>query len=220
MTGRAVTHPPADDLRAYALGDLPYPAAGEVDAHLAACEACRARVWAARAELVRLTEALPPLEPQAASWERVRRRVRPAPPRPWLVAAALALLALGGWGLWQQRLSVGLRAEQQVISGWLARPDVTLVTLLGAARQPSGRVLLAADRTALFVLPPAPPGEVYHAWVGLKRGWKPGDPLRLARSSTGGVFQAEVGDSDYLCLSLERDPAPTQPTHLLGWASL
>ena len=214
------THLSSAQLRAYALGDLNPAAARRLEAHLQGCPACRERVLALREELVTLVEELPTAEPQAGSFALVqaRSRARRTSRTPWLAAAVLALATFTlGWGLQERQMAASARQQQAVVAGWLARPDLRVLTLRSRQQKTAGRVLLAADR-ALFVLPPPPAGQAYHAWVGLKRGWKYGDPMRLATSSRSGVFVVPLGDTDYLCYSLERAAQPKRPSRVLGWA--
>ncbi len=215
-------HPDRAHLRAFALGDLSAAGARRVEAHLHHCAACRGTVVALREELVALVDELPPVEPHSGSFALVQARTRRrAAWAPWLAAAAVALaVATAGWGVRERNLAVGARQRQAVVAGWLARPDLQVLTLRDRQRATSGRVLLASGRRALFVLPPPPPGEVYHAWVGMQRGWKYGDPVRLAGSSRSGVFEVALGSTDYLCFSLEREARPARPSHVIGWTSL
>lgn len=207
-----MTHPSKAQLRAYALGDLPDNVARATEAHLRVCGACREAVRATRDETVRLTDALPPAEPHEDTWRAVRRRTRTDRPRPWLAAAAVALIAVGGWGGWQAQMTRELRHDRQALEGWLLRPGVRALALTDRARRVRGRVLLAAGGTALFALPPPPPGYRYHAWVGASSRWTFGDPVRWVGSSADGVFEVAVGPTDYLCVSLERGARPERPT--------
>ena len=213
-------HLSGEQVRAYALGELPEPQVQTAEAHLLTCAACRASVRLSREELVRLTERLAPIEPSPATWAAIRRRLRPVDWRPWLAAAAVLILVLGSWGGWQQHGNMVLREEQQLVASWLGRPDAVVRPLTDRAQHLKGRLILAADHTALFVLPPPPPGQRYHAWVSDKAGWKFGDPLRLVHTSTDGVFQVAVGTTDYLCLEREAHPLRPLPAHVVGFLFL
>ncbi|GAA5534205.1 hypothetical protein [Deinococcus aluminii] len=223
--GRA-PHPSETTLRAYALGQLSPPQAEVTERHVLRCDRCAARVRAWRDELVSAVEALPapdtppPLKMERSALAPRSGRVRPAPSGLWAAAVA-GLLALGGlaWGGSQTARLGQVEAEQAQVARWLARDDLRVLTLKNARREVSGRVLALPDRRALFVLPEAPPGYVYAAWVA--RDWQRGDPVQLARTSRAGVFEVNVGANDYLCVSLEaQDAVPPRPGRVLGWTFL
>ncbi|EYB69465.1 hypothetical protein DEIPH_ctg005orf0017 [Deinococcus phoenicis] len=226
--GHAPHHPTEATLRAYALGDLGAAQAEVTEQHALGCARCAAQVRAWRDELVSAIEALPtpdsvpPLRARPEPPRASPSRAHPAVPRgAWPAAAAVAgMLALAGgvWGGSQTSRLAGLRAEQAQVTRWLARSDLRVLTLKDVRREPSGRVLVLPDRRALFVLPEAPPGYVYAAWVA--RGWQRGDPMQLAQTSRAGVFEVNVGPNDYLCVSLEVRRPGARPTRVLGWTFL
>lgn len=210
-------------LRAYAAGDLHGPAGEAAEAHLLGCPVCRAQVVAWRAELTRQVEALP-LAGELPPLHRpvLQRTLPPTFRRPrWSSLALTGLAALGlGWGVWQRVQVAALRAEQRQVAGWLAQPDVSLLSLQDTRQQPAGRVLVLPSRRVLFVLPPPARGQVYQVWVAAN--WKRGDPLTPQGNSRRGTFSADVGRNDYVCVSLENaaGPPPARPTQILGWTML
>ncbi|WP_161883265.1 hypothetical protein [Deinococcus alpinitundrae] len=241
-----MNHPAPTTLQAYALGDLPGPAQRLTEAHVLNCSVCRAQVLACRSELVRQVEALPAALPVETVLPPLRRPEVSRAPVLWrppavlhwpslarvgallLVAgldwAGLSWAGLGGSGrerAAQQQTAV-LAAEQRQVARWLAQPGVRLLSLTDRQRRPSGHLLLLPSREVLFVLPPAPSGQVYQVWVAAH--WKRGDPLTPATRSARGLLSAPVGVNDYVCVSLEdarRDmTGQTRPTKLLGWTML
>lgn len=215
-------HPDEATLRAYALGHLDPAREEEAERHALTCARCAARVSAWRDDLVAAVEALPAparLPPLRVEARRPPRRW--APPHLAWAAALAGLLALAGtgWGGYQTSRLAELRAEQAQVTRWLARPDLRVLTLRNTGREPSGRALTLPGGRTLFVLPDAPPGQVYVAWVA--RDWHLGDPMQPAGTSRRGVFEVNLGPNDYLCVSLEADGTlPAGPTRVLGWAFL
>ena len=223
MAGNQAPHLSAEQLRLYALGLLDPAHQQRVEAHLPACPACRETVASQQAELVRAVESLAP--PGPLPLLRVSRQVRPPRRFGWPPAAAAAVLlavlaaASLGWNVQQSAARTAERQQSQLVSRWLTRPDVRLVALTDLKRQPSGKVLVSSGPAAeaLFVLPGAPAGYEYRAWVA--RDWHLGEQMRLARQSRGGAYVVALADNDYLCLSLERPGTPpTRPTRILGKA--
>ena len=240
MNRADVNHPAPATLQAYALGDLPGPAQRLTEAHVLDCPACRAQVLACRSGFVRQVEALPAAAPIQRPGETPlpplrRPEASRAPRRPaasrWpslaRVGALLVVVGLGWAGLSgreraAQHQTAVLAAEQRQVASWLAQPGVRLLRLTDRQRRPSGHLLLLPSREVLFVLPPAPSGQVYQVWVAAH--WKRGDPLTPATRSARGLLSAPVGANDYVCVSLEdarRDmTGQTRPTELLGWTML
>ncbi|ULH17217.1 zf-HC2 domain-containing protein (plasmid) [Deinococcus sp. KNUC1210] len=224
-------HPNREPLERYALGLLAPNDAQRIEDHLRSCLPCRRALVEQQDALIAAVEALPAPGPLPPLRLRVQTPVRPRPPQPlaaWPLVASLALLvaALGlGWGWQQSSARQRLEAQQQLVSGWLARADVRALTLTDLKRRPSGRVLIdvaeqQSGTTAgqgVFVLPDPPAGLEYRAWVA--RNWKLGDPMTLVSRSRSGIFKVALGVNDYLCLSLDRSDAPrTRPQHILGKA--
>ncbi|GGR07109.1 zf-HC2 domain-containing protein [Deinococcus ruber] len=219
-------------LERYALGLLAPSDAQRIEDHLSSCTACRRALVEQQDALIAAVEALPSPGPLPALRLSEQPLVRPAPPPAqraiWPLVASLALLvaAFGlGWGQQQSSARQRLEAQQQLVSGWLARADVRALTLTDLKRRPSGRVLIdvgehqsgTKNGQGLFVLPDAPAGLEYRAWVA--RDWHLGDPMTLVSRSRSGIFKVALGVNDYLCLSLDRPDAPTTgPQHILGKA--
>ena len=91
-------HPGLETLSAYAERELAAAPHGRVEAHLAACPACRTELDRLRA-LVTAVAALPrALEPPQGVWEGIRARMAaqpaPRPRRRWMGAASLAAAAI------------------------------------------------------------------------------------------------------------------------------
>ncbi|WP_425145225.1 hypothetical protein [Deinococcus sp.] len=228
MSAARSSHPDDARLRQYALGLLGSAGRAQVEAHLSVCLHCRMAVNETRADLVTAVEGLPapgPLPPLRLVDLAVTAPTIPArPPRVgWPLVAVLTLLALAGlgWGLRQTAQQQALAAQQRLVSGWLARPDVSALTLTDLKKQPSGQVLLSKSGRVLFVLPDPPAGMEYRAWVA--HDWHLGQPMTLAVQSRSGVFVLDLGQNDYLCLSLERPETPRSgptPQRILGKAFL
>lgn len=223
-------HPQPSLLRAYALGHLAGSPHAEVETHALACAQCSAQIRQWRAELVTALETLP--QPEHLPPLRLPASVPVRQPgwwaSRWVWAAAVAgLLALGGVG-WeiqqspsqiQAQAQTEAQAERTRITRWLARPDLQVVVLRGTDRQIYSRALTLPDRRVLFVLPQAPAGQEYHAWVA--RDWQRGDPMQRTLVSRSGVFEIALGSNDYLCISLEaRGSRPEKPSKVMGWAFL
>lgn len=141
----------------YALGSLGNPESKWLKAHLAQCAAC---LEVYRQELVMaglLAQAVENVEPSPETKLKLFARVdadlaqraapadaiplpRPAPKRAWFrqpvfafaVVAVLALLAIGGWMLWNRP-----SPEQQQIAAILNDPNVRQVALAGTQDAPN-----------------------------------------------------------------------------------
>lgn len=244
---------PQDDLAEYVLGTLTPAAHADVDAYLASSAAARAEVRALQESLVILTEALPPAAPNAEVWNRIQaglatENVRvdsdPAfdvsPPltvfRPpgvppsikrlsWPVAACLGLIAVGSffWGVRNQSAYRDVAGEAQLVSAFLAEPQVQKVTLLGPDNQGLGGVLLEPEGRALFVLDRAPGrGQAYQAWGHTSNDWEPGSSEQLVslEVSRDNVFAVATQEFAALYLSLEPARGSPQPTQPLSRVSL
>ena len=150
----------------------------------------------------------------------------------WPLTAAFALvLALGSlfWGFDNYRALQGVRADERLLSTYLARPEVQKVVLenvLESERtEPVGSALLASDEPAevLFVLSEnAPQGRAYQAWGHTSGDWDPesGESLTSLLTSRDDVFEVDAGRFSSLYLSLEPAGGSLQPTNPLSKVSL
>jgi hypothetical protein len=148
------------DLLAYASGLR--PSDGEVQAHLAACAACRQR----QADLAKALSSLSYAVEKPPPWDIVkppgwRGGVRPR----WYLAPAAAALLLGFWA-WPRMIwpaaPAGPVALWVLTAGqarWLAAVDAKTGSVELRFSRNTGWALLTADR-----LPAPPPGHVYEAW--------------------------------------------------------
>lgn len=212
---------PKELLIDYARGALASDEAVRLEEHLRGCSACRAEVRDVREGFVELVEGLPAAELPTTAWtgivSRVRRqRLRGARSLAWGVAAALMLLAGAGfWGVLTIEQAGRAGQESEVVARWLAREDVTRVSLGIYPGGGHGSVLMLPDGRSLFVLSDPPErGKNYQAW-----GHRDGRPVSL------GVFDRpvfEVVDDDYEAIGVSLEPrgGSPAPTHPLGRAAL
>ena len=149
-----MTHLAEEQLIAYALGDADEQTCQTVDAHVAACETCRAELAALRTTLEAAAESVVPergddygaavwarLEPQLASAAPARRVHAGANWRGWLAAAAILIAVVGAFlaGRFSRNTSV-------------TEPPVSAANTASDRRAIRERVVLAAlgdhlDRT-------------------------------------------------------------------------
>ncbi|MDQ4081888.1 MAG: anti-sigma factor [Actinomycetota bacterium] len=166
---------------AYALDALDEREAGEYEAHLARCPACRSEVASMRETATMLAYATETPAPPDALRARILAEARKehsnvvplrrrfALPVAATVAAAAASVAVG-LGIWAASLSSELESEresrsaQERVGSVLADPSATRVPLSGA----SGALIVARTGEAALVvsgLDPAPGDKIYEAWV-------------------------------------------------------
>ena len=245
-----MTHP-TDLLPDYLLGELSPEEVRKIETHLENCAACREELARLAAPVALLTEALPQSRPPERVWETLRVRfsqelgddepenvtvlAEPArastrPVYPWLLAACLALAVTGGslfWGVRSNDAYRQARAETQLLSSFLAQPQVQKVVLenvIGSSRTESpGSVLLTPAGTALFVLADAAPqGRTYQAWGHTSSDWDPdrGEELTSLGVSRSGVFEVSSSEFASLYVSLEPVGGSPQPTDPLSKVSL
>ena len=151
----------------------------------------------------------------------------------WPLTAAFALvLALGSllWGFGTYGTLQQVRADERLLSAYLARPEVRKVVLENALEsertEPIGSALLVSgERPAgvLFVLSEsAPQGRTYQAWGHTSGDWDPagGEGLTSLLTSQDAVFEVEAGGFSSLYLSLEPVGGSPQPTNPLSKVSL
>ncbi|HEX3463409.1 MAG TPA: hypothetical protein VHS78_05100 [Candidatus Elarobacter sp.] len=125
-----------DDAELYALGLTERERDAEIEAHLATCETCRARVVAAEEAAASLAATLPPA-PAAASSDVSALAARRAARRQtwWPSAAAAAAVVLGA-------VAAGEGVAASSASAELARTDVALTAI---ASSHFGHTTLASD---------------------------------------------------------------------------
>ena len=171
-----------DQLAAYALDALDDRERSEFEAHLAACDDCRAELADFRETAGMLAYAAEGPAPSDALRERIleeARRERPSQSvvvlrpqralRLTAIAAAAAVAAAIGLGVWAASLSSSLDAERSALADQaraaavLADPDSTR-TPMGER----GELVRSPDGESVMVvrnLPAAPEGKTYEAWV-------------------------------------------------------
>ncbi|MBI3954181.1 MAG: anti-sigma factor [Chloroflexi bacterium] len=196
---------------AYALAALPEGERREVEAHVAACPECRARLAQEQALVAVLPLAVEQRAPPArlktrllqaaradlATRERqpdtpahARRRGGPrsffATPLPYAAAAVLLLFAVGGLAAWGAQLrSLNRQADAELAR---LRSSTRILAAQGTEAAPgaSGQVLqLGEQQRALLLvrgLPTLPPDKTYQVWL-----LKDGKPVGA------GLFQVEAG---------------------------
>lgn len=212
---------PRDLLTDYARGALPEAESVRLEEHLRSCPSCRGEVRDVREGFVELVESLPRIQAPAGAWNEVvgrvrRQRLRMGQRIAWGLAASLLLLAaLGFWGFQVVEEAARADLEARTIARWLARDDVTRVSLGIYPSGGFGSVLLLPDGRTLFVLDDGPGrGRSYQAW-----GHRNGEAVSLGTFRRP-LFEADTSGFDAVGVSLEpRDGSP-RPTHPLGRAEL
>jgi hypothetical protein len=189
-------------LERFAAGGLDGAAAAEIEAHLAACAACRACLDELRADVV----ALPPLPPAVAA--------APAPWVRWLFGGgALALAAAA---------IVLLLVRSPSSSGGVPGPRVAVKgageVVLSVVRDRDGaiafdpRTFRTSDRWKVRVT--CDPGPSIWADVVVYQGGAPSFPLAPARVPCGndvtlpGAFRIDARAPAQVCVALSTGPAP------------
>ena len=212
---------PRELLTDYARGALPEADAVRLEEHLRTCPSCRGEIREVREGFVELVEGLPraPVPPEAWSGivERVRSQKLGTSRRiAWGLAASLVLVAV--LGLWSfQFLQSAARAdvEAQTVARWLARDDVSRVSLGIYPSGGYGSVLVLPDGRTLFILDDGPGRwETYQAW-----GERDGELVSLGTFRRP-VFETDTSGFEAVGVSLEPRGGSPQPTHLLGEAEL
>jgi anti-sigma-K factor RskA len=215
---------------AYALDGLDPDEERRFEAHLAACEQCRADVDSFRESVTALAFAAGPADPPADLRERILEQARAERPhvvplRPrrlfgqasWSVAvAAVAACAAIGVGIWAASLSRSLHSERQAAShreaalSVLADPAATKVPLSGQA----GAVAVDPSGTAALVvsgLGHAPNGKTYEIWVIEGQ-----QPKRAGLFDGGGAsavkLDRRVPKGSVVAVTLERDGGVDSPS--------
>jgi anti-sigma-K factor RskA len=198
---------PTDLLAEYILGGLEPQEQQELEAHLQSCASCRAELATLNKTLVAMVESLPAPEVPANNWQGIQQKLRPSLSpaarrwrwESWALAASL-VLALAGlwWGFRQNQLVQTLRAENTIVSRWLARSDVRVMALPQVEGQTFGSVILLPDGRALFVLKELPAkNQTYQAW-----GYINDDEVSLGITS-GHLLEISYTGYEELAMSLE-----------------
>ena len=149
---------------------------------------------------------------------------RPPSRTPWLAAAACLLVAFGAswWGWQNEQRYQAVRADEQLVSRYLAQPNVTRVSLFDEQDTIIGAILVA-DKDAVFVMEDDPArARVYQAWGHTSDDWTPdsGELLDSLGTSPDGVFKVSIAGFSGLYLSLEPPGGSPQPTNALTKVSL
>jgi len=214
---------------AYALNGLDPDEERRFEAHLSACEQCRADVDSFRESLTALALAGDPADPPADLRDRIltqaraeRPNVVPLRPRRRLnpgalsvAVAAVAACAAIGVGIWAASLSSSLDSERQAARARaaalsvLADPAAKRVALEGG----KGTVAVSPSGTAALVvseLEPAPHGKTYEAWV-----IEGGEPKRAGLFEGGAAnavkLDRRVPTGAVVAVTLERDGGVDAP---------
>jgi anti-sigma-K factor RskA len=212
----------------YALDALDGAERAAFEKHLTGCEQCAADVRAFRETAALLAYAEDAPEPDAELRERIleeARRERPQPsvvvlrPRRALVAtglaAAAAVAAAVGLGIWAANLSNSLDTERAALAD---RARVAAILVDDQARRlpmgDQGEVVSSSDGDAVMIvrdLDPAPSGQTYEAWV-----IDAGGPVKAGLFEGGRqeivLLQQPVGTGAMVAVTLEPEGGSDQPT--------
>jgi anti-sigma-K factor RskA len=141
---------------------------------------------------------------------------------PVAIAAALAVVALGAWGIVLQTQVADLTAYRNGVVEVLdqaARPGSQLAVLAtpGGAAGPSGLAAVAADGSVAMVLRDLKPtmgSQVYEAWlIGVDGAPVPIGGFKVGSGGTASfVSHATVEPGVTVALTLEPGPGATTPT--------
>jgi anti-sigma-K factor RskA len=133
------THLQAELAAAYVLGALPPDERRDFEAHLATCAVCAAEVRSFQPVALAIAQSVPLAEPAPRLRAKLMGRIRPRPVlAPWLAAAA-ALVAAVGLGLYATQLRDRIGSLEGALRQAVARADAT-DRLLADARQTNARV--------------------------------------------------------------------------------
>ncbi|WP_317995671.1 zf-HC2 domain-containing protein [Vulcanimicrobium alpinum] len=185
-----------DDAELYALGMTEPEQRGAIEAHLASCDACRARVADAEAAAASLAAALRPL-PRHAELVEAQPQATGAPRRLRLgfgLASAAALVFAA--------TSVIEGIGERGASAQLARTDVALTALasshfahvtLASAPAVSAKALYARDGAWCFIVAGGVPAG---ARVVVRRGGRTGELGALSGAAPATLFTRRPGRVD------------------------
>jgi anti-sigma factor RsiW len=145
-----------EDLELYALGVLSDEERARVEAHVAACSQCSARLGDAEAVVAKLALAYPPSTVAPLRLARIAS--------PWIAAAAAFVLAVG--------ITLAALLQTHRLQAQVGADDAVLATIATshfnhaefsktAAGAPAAKVLNARDGAWLYVIVDAPLGGVH-----------------------------------------------------------
>jgi anti-sigma-K factor RskA len=202
----------------YALDSLGDEEERGFEQHLATCKRCREELAGLREAAVSLAYGVAGPEPPTALRERILTQARAERPNatalprrrrgwaaPLAAAAALAAAVALGFGVW----SATRPATRDAFSAVLARPGAKLVPLDGR-----GAIAVAPDGTAAlaFIVPPAPAGKAYEAWVIQGGTPKPAGLFEGGDGTSVLDFEQPVRRGAIVAVTLERDGGAKRPT--------
>lgn len=223
---------PVEALAAYALGSLASPERASVDAHVATCAACVARLRAYQGVVATLPFGLTPVPPPSEAWEAIRVNARqgrahrkgvanPSKLAGWLRLArwpvvAVAMSALLIWNVALQRELVrrapGPAPGPEVEA--LSRRPGRVVILAGTGKpEASARLFVAVDgggHLAVSGLSPLPRERTYQLWFVLT-GLPPVTGATFGVDSSGRAWvKVAVPDSldNVQAIVVTEEPAP------------
>jgi hypothetical protein len=186
-----------DDAELYALGLTGSDRGAEIEAHLAACDECRARVAAAESVAASLAAALPPMPAFAAAAPNLSRRRWVAP---LAAAAALVFAATAAFEGSAARTNSAQLATTNTALAALASSHFAHTTLVGKQHQ-IAKAIYARDGSWYYVIAEhVPAGShviVYHGDTYRDLGALSSDePATLFVRGEGRVTRIGIGAPD------------------------
>jgi anti-sigma-K factor RskA len=243
----------AEDLALYALGALQGEEKSALEKHIESCADCRSELDHLRGDTALLALSAAGPKPPQRSRERLMKalarepKLRPAPQRAWygilgwVTAAAMALLAFGFWGQYEnskRQVSIMERAtvEQQEalekareVVETLTATDAMRVTLVAAKTppQPQGKAIYVRDRSSLIFMasnmPALPPEKAYELWLIPKQGAPiPAGVFKLDAHGSAMVIEPPLpAGAEVKAFAITVEPetgsaAPTSPVLMVG----
>ncbi len=217
-----------DQLAAYALDALDDRERTAFETHLAECNDCRAELSDFRETAGMLAYAAEGPAPPEALRERILEEARQERPtqsvvvlrprralRLTAIAAAAAVVAAIGLGVWAASLSNSLDAERSALANQ-ARA-VAVLTDADSTHTPMGErgeLVRSPDGQSVMVvrnLPAAPEGKTYEAWV-----IDSGGPVKAGLFEGGGheivLLEEPVAEGAMVAVTLEPEGGSEQPT--------
>jgi anti-sigma factor RsiW len=217
-----------DQLAAYALDALDDRERTAFESHLDECDDCRAELADFRETSGMLAYAADGPAPPAALRERILEEARKERPtqsvvvlrpkralRLTAIAAAAAVIAAIGLGVWATSLSNSLDSERSALAD--QAHAVAILTDADSTRVPMGErgeLVRSPDGESVMVvrnLAPAPEGQTYEAWV-----IDSGGPVKAGLFEGGGqeilLLEEPVGEGAMVAVTLEPEGGSEQPT--------